>query len=169
MKPRASISSSPAPPSPVQKHVQLVSSTASKQLLFKFPDLPNAPGLPDGGDEEKPISDFAILSSYFKMGSCKQVHLGTHILQEQPARPSCTRVDSLDARTPLLTPPPLPRSRSSTPSLRHLKPRFKRSAQLHSATDKVLQRFARGASKCKYRMRLHVAARRYRLRSLVEP
>eukprot|EP00250_Pteridium_aquilinum_P026659 c33384_g1_i1 orf=126-473(+) len=115
MKLRASISSASSSSSPVQKHVQMVSKAASQQLLFKFPDVPNtgtgeiSNGCPE--DHEAPISDFALVSC-FQVGSCKQVHLGTQILQEQPARPSSVRMDSFDSRTPLLS-PPVPRSRIS--------------------------------------------------------
>ncbi|MCO5612004.1 hypothetical protein L7F22_066265 [Adiantum nelumboides] len=173
MKPRASTSSS-SPSSistPVQKLVQMVSKEASQQLLFKFPDLPNAAigELVENAavlDDAKPLSEFALVSC-FRVGSCKQVHFGSHILQEQPPRPSAVRVDSFEARTPLLT-PQVPRSRMLTPTLRRSKSRFKRHRHLPSVADKVMQRFAWGASKCKYTMRLHVAARRYKLRSVVD-
>ncbi|KAI5064079.1 hypothetical protein GOP47_0020749 [Adiantum capillus-veneris] len=170
MKPRASTSSSSPSSTPVQKLVQMVSKEASQQLLFKFPDVPTT-GVGELGeiaalDDDKPLSEFALVSC-FRVGSCKQVHLGTQILQEQPPRPSAVRIDSFEARTPLLT-PQVPRSRVLAPSLRRAKPRFKRHAHLPSVADKVMRRFAKGASKCKYSMRLHVVARRYKLRSVVD-
>ncbi|KAH7286891.1 hypothetical protein KP509_32G027100 [Ceratopteris richardii] len=155
--------SSSTPSAIVQKHVQMVSKAASQRLLYKFPDL-SASGA--AGVDEGDLSEFALVSC-FNMGSCKQVHLGTQILQEQPARPSSARSESIDACTPLLT-PQVSRSRSTIASLRRGKPRFKRAAHLPTVADKVMERFMQGASKCKYRLRLHIVAKRYKLRNLAE-
>ncbi|KAH7422830.1 hypothetical protein KP509_12G027600 [Ceratopteris richardii] len=156
----------------VQKHVQMVSKAASRKLLVKFPDLLPSGSADDGvassSDVETPLSTGLVPVSCFKLGSRKQVFVGTQILPDQAAPPVSSRMDSTaEAFTPLLT-PQRPRSQSFTPSICRTRPRFKRTARLPTLADKVMYRFMQGASKCKYRMRLHVVAKRYKLKQLVD-